>query len=58
MSYGFSKTFAERRQATLPAWAEPARFNHYYRLAVNTCTIEAGRLRVGDELTLVDAPES
>jgi hypothetical protein len=58
MNHGFSKMFAERRKATLPAWAERARFNHYYRLAVNTCTIEAGRLRVGDELILVDPRES
>jgi uncharacterized protein len=33
---GFQKTFAERRERTLPAWAERSRFNHFYRLAVNT----------------------
>ena len=54
MTYGFSKKFAQRRQATLPAWAERSRFNHFYRLAVNTATIEAGRLAVGDELILHD----
>lgn len=33
---GFQKTFMERRKATLPVWAASDRFNHYYRLAVNT----------------------
>lgn len=32
----FQKTFTKQRQATLPQWAEPTRFNHFYRLAVNT----------------------
>jgi len=33
---GFQKTFAERRERTLPVWAERSRFNHFYRLSVNT----------------------
>lgn len=33
---GFQKTFMERRAATLPDWAARDRFNHFYRLAVNT----------------------
>lgn len=33
---GFQKEFATHREATLPAWAEMSRFNHYYRLTVNT----------------------
>jgi hypothetical protein len=56
--YGFAKVFAERRRATLPEWAEPSRFNHFYRLTVNTCTIESGRLSVGDELTIVETQGS
>ncbi|HEY9616984.1 MAG TPA: MOSC N-terminal beta barrel domain-containing protein [Microcoleaceae cyanobacterium] len=32
----FQTTFIQQRQATLPDWAVPARFNHFYRLAVNT----------------------
>jgi len=32
----FSKTFRDQRQKTLPPWAEKSRFDHYYRLAVNT----------------------
>jgi uncharacterized protein YcbX len=51
----FAKIFAERRKATLPPWAEASRFNHYYRLAINTLVPESdgGRtLRVGDEITV------
>lgn len=33
---GFQKVFMEKRAATLPDWAARERFNHYYRLAVNT----------------------
>ena len=32
----FAKHFAERRRATLPTWARGSRFDHFYRLAVNT----------------------
>lgn len=32
----FQKTFAAERQRTLPAWATRERFDHFYRLAVNT----------------------
>ncbi len=51
----FAKTFAERRRQTLPPWAEQSRFNHYYRLAVNTLVpiSEASKiLQVGDEITV------
>lgn len=54
----FQKTLAEQRAASLPAWAERSRFNHFYRLAVNTCVpaSQAGKcVRVGDEVVLVDA---
>jgi uncharacterized protein YcbX len=33
---GFQKTFAAERQRTLPEWATAERFDHFYRLAVNT----------------------
>ncbi len=33
---GFGKIFAENRHNTLPEWAERSRFNHYYRVSVNT----------------------
>ena len=44
---GFAKRLADRRRASLPPWAEPARFDHHYRLAVNTRG-GPGRVRVGD----------
>jgi uncharacterized protein YcbX len=48
---GFQKRFAEKRAETLPAGVEASRFNHYYRLAVNTTIppLEAGKwIRKGD----------
>jgi uncharacterized protein len=50
----FQKIFGQQRQAKLPDWAAANRFNHFYRLAVNTriAAAEAGKvLRVGDELS-------
>ena len=52
---GFAKLFAEKRRATLPEWAEPSRFDHFYKLAVNTRIpdSENGKLlHVGDEIRL------
>lgn len=49
----FQKNFMARRHQSLPAWANAARFNHFYRLAVNTSISpgEAGKiLRVGDRV--------
>lgn len=52
----FMKTFIERRRETLPSWAATERFDHFYRLSVNT-TIgsgEAGKsVRVGDPVAIV-----
>lgn len=50
----FQKRFATRREATLPPWAERTRFNHYYRLAVNTGpgTGSDHRVAAGDEITI------
>ncbi len=50
----FQKSFAQLRQKHLPAWANAARFNHFYRFAVNTSipSTEAQKtLRLGDSLT-------
>lgn len=50
----FQKIFAAQRKAELPDWVAANRFNHFYRVAVNTriATTEAGKyLRVGDVLT-------
>jgi uncharacterized protein len=53
LSQGFQKTFVWQRQQTLPAEVNVARFNHFYRLAVNTQIplCEAGKfLNTGDTL--------
>jgi uncharacterized protein YcbX len=49
----FAKIFAEKRQSTLPQWAERSRFDHFYRLSVNTRIpeSEAGKeLQISDEV--------
>jgi uncharacterized protein YcbX len=49
----FSKIFSERRAATLPPWAERSRFDHFYRLTVNTRAAAApagGLIAAGDVL--------
>lgn len=49
----FQKTFSAKRQAMLPDWADRSRFNHFYRVAVNTCVNPeaAGKvIRVGDKV--------
>ncbi len=54
----FSNVFRARREETLPAWAVRARFNHFYRLAVNTRVrdAEAGKtLQIGDSVRLLPA---
>jgi uncharacterized protein YcbX len=51
----FAKTFARERQANLPEWAPAARFDHFYRLAVNTSPV-SGRsitIREGDRVEIV-----
>ncbi len=52
----FSNTFRARREQTLPPWAQRSRFNHFYRLAINTRVAEdqSGRvMRVGDRVDVV-----
>ncbi len=34
--HGFAKTFAQHRREELPEWAPTDRFDHFYRLSVNT----------------------
>jgi uncharacterized protein len=51
----FQKTFAVNRQRFLPPWAPADRFNHFYRLAVNTRLApqkSSGALRVGEPIRL------
>lgn len=48
----FQTTFSSHRQATFPTWAPRSRFNHFFRLAVNTQIPDAAgkSIRVGDPL--------
>ncbi len=48
----FQKVFGAKRRETLPDGIDPAPFNHFYRLAVNTRAVgQMGKvLRVGDEV--------
>ena len=49
----FAIDFSHHREQSIPAWANRTRFNHFYRLAVNThLASNAGNLRVGDEVSL------
>jgi uncharacterized protein YcbX len=52
---GFARLFADRRQQSLPSWSAASRFDHYYRLGVNTrlAELHGGRLRVGDEVRVI-----
>ena len=50
----FQKIFNQQRQQTFPTWVNPARFNHFYRLAVNTQIplVDTGKfLNTGDILS-------
>ena len=51
----FAKGFARQREQTLPAWAPAERFDHFYRLAVNTRPAAGvpGVLRVGDAVEIL-----
>lgn len=50
---GFAKSFAQRREQSLPSWATRSRFNHFYRLAVNTrLGGSGGVIAVGDKVVL------
>lgn len=52
----FQKTFVVKRRETLPDWAERSRFNHFYRVAINTRlpASEAGKtIAIGDQVTIL-----
>jgi uncharacterized protein YcbX len=53
--HGFAKTFALKRRETLPPWTPADRFDHYYRLTINTrpTGTSGGVLRVGDEVRIL-----
>ena len=48
----FQKTFLNHRTATFPAAVDRSRFNHFYRLAVNTRSNHGGVVRVGDRVEI------
>lgn len=53
----FQKTFVEKRKESLPAWVASSRFNHFYRLSVNTriSELEVGKvLQIGDEVKILN----
>jgi uncharacterized protein YcbX len=51
----FAATFETRRYETLPFWATRTRFDHFYRLAVNTRPVagRSGTIHVGDDVCLI-----
>ncbi|NJK39676.1 MAG: MOSC domain-containing protein [Oscillatoriales cyanobacterium RM2_1_1] len=52
----FQKTFVTKRHDTLPGWTVRSRFNHFYRLGINTRRLDSGmglRIQVGDRLELL-----
>ncbi len=51
----FQKTFSQQRLATLPDWVPRQRFNHFYRLAVNTnIANQSGQiLKLGDSVSVI-----
>jgi MOSC domain-containing protein len=55
---GFVARFRELRRQSLPGWAEASRFDHFYRLAINTRASgnQAGKIiRVGDPVIPADS---
>lgn len=51
----FAKIFAQKREQTLPPWAQRSRFNHFYRLAINTRlppAVAGKTIGVGDPITV------
>ncbi|MGE0605814.1 MAG: MOSC domain-containing protein [Pirellulales bacterium] len=51
----FAKIFARRRKESLPGWAVASRFDHYFRLAVNTrlSPVNTGQqINVGDTVQI------
>jgi uncharacterized protein len=53
----FTKIFVKKRQELLPPWTTRSRFNHFYRVSVNTRVpeSEAGKiLQIGDEVKIID----
>jgi uncharacterized protein YcbX len=52
----FARTFLAQRERTLPPWATRSRFDHFYRLAVNTRLVEIAdedTIRLGDTVRII-----
>lgn len=52
----FRTRFLQRREETLPEWVDTTRFDHYFRLMVNTTVSpdeRGGAVRVGDEVEIL-----
>jgi len=51
----FQKIFIHKRRETLPEWVDKSRFNHFYKLTVNTRLVGVGNqvIQVGDEVSLL-----
>ncbi len=51
----FQKRFIQQRAQTLPDWTDKSRFNHFYRLAVNTNILSQGgkTIRLGNGVSVV-----
>jgi uncharacterized protein YcbX len=52
----FQRIFAVRREKALPSWSRRSRFNHFYRVSVNTripFTESGKRIRTGDEVKVI-----
>lgn len=48
----FRERFIEKREETLPEWTDSDRFDHPFRLMVNTRVGEAGEIGVGDPIEI------
>lgn len=56
---GFARQFSKRREASRPDWSPGHRFDHFYRLAINTGLDSAAGepiIRVGDAVTAIEDP--
>lgn len=51
---GFQRAFARRREAEFPPWGEQSRFDHFYRLTVNTqlSSVQPQAIQVGNIVRL------
>ncbi|QIR41702.1 MOSC domain-containing protein [Tolypothrix sp. PCC 7910] len=52
----FQKIFVTQRQATLPDWVAISRFNHFYKLSVNTIASVSSletMLQIGNEVAII-----